>query len=245
MNRPLSGDEDPAHATTHIVAIRHGETAWNVDTRIQGQLDIPLNPTGLEQARRLGVALADTELQAIYSSDLQRALQTAQALAGARGPAVVADAGLRERGFGVFEGLTYAEVAQTWPDQSERWRRRDPDFGPAGGEVLRDFFARCVATLTRLAAAHPGQTIAVVAHGGVMDCLYRAATRLELQAPRSWELGNASINRVLYSPQGFSLVGWSDTMHLDGLTRDDTPDGTVPGAPAAAAGAVTLARGAA
>ena len=208
---------------TRIIAVRHGETAWNVDTRIQGQLDIPLNATGREQARRLGLALADEAVDALYSSDLLRAMQTAQALADAQPPCtIVADTGLRERGFGAFEGLTYAQVAQTWPEQSERWRRRDPDFGPEGGEVLRDFFARCVDTLTRLAALHPGQTIAVVAHGGVMDCLYRAATRLALQAPRTWQLGNASINRALFTPQGFTLVGWSDTSHLEDPALDES-----------------------
>ena len=77
---------------------------------------------------------------------------------------------------------------------------------------------------TRLAAAHPGETIALVAHGGVMDCFYRAASRLELQAPRSWQLGNASINRLLYAPGGFSLIGWSDTQHLDGGSLDESND---------------------
>jgi probable phosphoglycerate mutase len=79
--------------------------------------------------------------------------------------------------------------------------------------------------VARLAAAHPGQTIAVVAHGGVMDCLYRAAARLELDAPRSWQLGNASINRLLYTPQGFTLVGWSDTYHLEEVSLDESVDG--------------------
>lgn len=208
-----------------MLAIRHGETAWNVDTRIQGQLDVPLNDTGRWQAQRLALALADERIDALYASDLLRAMQTAQTLAATSRCAIIADAGLRERGFGKFEGLTFREVAERWPEQSERWRRRDPDFGPEGGEVLRDFYARCVRTITRLAAAHPGQAIAVVAHGGVMDCLYRAATRLELQAPRSWELGNASINRLLYTPQGLTLVGWSDTFHLDSASLDESSDG--------------------
>ena len=108
---------------------------------------------------------------------------------------------------------------------SERWRRRDPDFGAPGGETLRDFFDRSVATVTRLAAAHPGQTIAVVSHGGVMDALYRAAARVALDAPRSWQLGNASINRLLYTPQGFTLVGWSDTYHLEDNSLDESTDG--------------------
>ena len=228
---PVDYQADQQH--TRVLAIRHGETAWNVDTRIQGQLDIPLNDTGRWQARRLAAALADEGIDAIYTSDLLRAHQTAQTVAcrgsvagggGGGDRFVTTDVGLRERGFGVFEGHTYREIQQRWPEQGERWRRRDPDFGAEGGETLRDFYARCVATATRLAAAHPGQTIALVAHGGVMDCLYRAASGVALDAPRSWRLGNASINRVLYSPQGFTLVGWSDTHHLEGGPHDSPLD---------------------
>jgi len=216
---------DGTEHATRILAIRHGETAWNVDTRIQGQLDIPLNETGRWQAHRLALATAEEGIDAIYSSDLLRALETAQAVAAGAAREIVTDVGLRERGFGEFEGLTYQEIGERWPELSERWRRRDPSFGPPGGEVLTDFYARSVATVQRLAAAHPGQTIAVVAHGGVMDCLYRAATRLALDAPRSWQLGNAAINRLLHSPQGFVLVGWSDTYHLEEASLDESSDG--------------------
>ncbi len=209
---------------TRVVAVRHGETEWNVGSRVQGQLDIPLNAHGRWQADRLAEALVDEGIAAIWSSDLLRARQTAEAVAARLGLPVVTDTGLRERGFGVFEGLTFAEIAERWPVESERWRRRDPAFGAAGGETLADFFARTVAAAGRLAAARPGETIAVVAHGGVMDCLYRAATRVALDAPRSWLLGNASINRLLHTPQGFALVGWSDTRHLDGAVRDDAGD---------------------
>jgi 2,3-bisphosphoglycerate-dependent phosphoglycerate mutase len=207
-----------AHAQsepTRIVAIRHGETAWNVDTRIQGQLDVPLNDKGRWQAERLALALGHEAIAAVYASDLLRAHETALAIVRRAGPPVVTDSGLRERAFGVFEGRTFKEIEMRWPEQALRWRQRDPDFGPEGGEQLRTFFARCIATAARLAAAHAGQTIALVAHGGVLDCLYRAATRLELQSPRSWQLGNASINRLLHTPQGFTLIGWSDTLHLE------------------------------
>ena len=210
---------------TRILAIRHGETAWNVDSRVQGQLDIPLNDTGRWQAHRLALAVADEGITQIYASDLLRALQTAQAVARGCGAPIATDPGLRERGFGEFEGLTYAEIQQRFPEMSERWRRRDPEFGAPGGETLRAFFERSVATVTRLAAAHPGQTIAIVSHGGVMDALYRAASHIALDAPRSWQLGNASINRLLYTPQGFTLVGWSDTHHLEDDSLDDTSDG--------------------
>ncbi len=210
---------------TRVLAIRHGETAWNVDTRIQGQLDIPLNETGHWQAERLAAALADEGLHAIYASDLQRAHQTAQAISRVTGLPVRPERGLRERGFGSFEGHTFQEIDTRWPEEARRWRQRDVDFSPGGaGESLRVFYERCVGAATRLAAAHPGQTIAIVAHGGVMDCLYRAASRVSLDASRSWQLGNASINRLLYTPEGYSLVGWSDTSHLDRGPRDETND---------------------
>jgi probable phosphoglycerate mutase len=207
---------------TRIIAIRHGETAWNTDTRIQGQLDIPLNETGHWQAARLGEALAGEPIVAIYASDLLRAWETAQYVGRALGLGVTRETGLRERGFGDFEGRTFAEIEKQLPEQSLLWRRRVPDFAPPGGETLIALRERVVTTAERLAARHPGELIALVGHGGVMDVMYRAATRLEIQAPRTWELGNAAINRLLWTPEGFSLVGWADTQHLDGRTRDET-----------------------
>lgn len=201
---------------TRIFVLRHGQTAWNAGLRIQGQLDLPLDDTGRWQAARAAQALAGEPLAAIYSSDLQRALATAQALAASTGAPIVTDARLRERAFGRFEGLTYAEIHRDFPDEAERWRRREPGFGPGGGEALVPFYARCVDTVCELAAAHPGQAVAVVAHGGVLDCLYRAATGQGLSAPRSWQLGNATINRLLFNGEHLALVGWSDTAHLEG-----------------------------
>ncbi len=206
---------------TRIIAIRHGETTWNVDTRIQGQLDIPLNANGRKQAEQLGRALADEPIAAIYASDLTRAWETAQYVGRALGIEVIGEKGLRERGFGAFEGKTYAEIEAHLPDQVQRWRKRDPEFAPAGGESLVALRERVVSTAERLAASHPGELIAMVGHGGVMDVLYRAATRLEIQAARTWALGNAAINRLLWTPEGFSLVGWADTQHLDGEALDD------------------------
>jgi probable phosphoglycerate mutase len=200
---------------TRILAIRHGETDWNTANRIQGHTDIPLNATGRWQAERLVDAVREEGIAAIYSSDLARAWDTALAVARGSGVAPRAERRLRERHVGAFEGCTWEEIAQRWPELNERWRLRDPGFGPAGGEVLRDFHARCVDTATALAAAHPGETIALVAHGGVIDCLYRAAAGLPVEAPRTWRLGNAGINRLLWTPQGFVLVGWADTSHLE------------------------------
>ena len=204
---------------TRLIAVRHGETAWNVDTRIQGQIDIGLNATGLWQAQRAGQALADEDIGVIYASDLSRAWQTAEEIARPHGLAVQPEPRLRERAFGHLEGMSFAEIESTLPEDARRWRERDPEFEPVGGESLLTFRDRVTRVAAELAARHPGQLVTLVAHGGVMDVLYRAATRQELQAPRTWQLGNAAINRMLWTPEGFSLVGWSDVAHL----AADTP----------------------
>ena len=206
---------------TRIIAIRHGETAWNVDTRIQGHLDIPLSAIGRWQAERLAEALRDEPIKAIYASDLTRAWETAQYVGQVQSLPVIKEIGLRERDFGDFEGKTFAEIEMLLPEQSMRWRKRDPDFYPAGGESLVALRARVMEAAERLAAQHPGEQIALVGHGGVMDVLYRAATRLDIQAPRTWTLGNAAINRLLWTPEGFTLVGWADTQHLDEGVLDE------------------------
>ena len=210
------------HAT-RILAIRHGETAWNVDTRIQGQLDIGLNDTGRAQAQWLARSLAEREpLQAIYASDLARAWHTAQAVGQAQGLAVVAHTGLRERAFGDFEGRTFVEIEAELPEHARHWRQRTPDWAPPGaGESLLALRERVLAAVNELAARHLGEQIALVAHGGVMDVLYRAATRLDVQAARTWQLPNTAVNRLLWTPEGLSLVGWADTTHLEGRSLDE------------------------
>ncbi|MCM2253053.1 MAG: histidine phosphatase family protein [Ramlibacter sp.] len=207
---------------TRIIAVRHGETAWNVDARIQGQLDIGLNETGRWQARRVGEALAGESISAVYSSDLGRAHQTAQTIAEVTGTSVVADEGLRERSFGLFEGKTFTEITETWPDHAQNWRKRLPDWAPPeGGESLLQLRERVTRTMQLLASRHPGEQIVVVAHGGVLDALYRVATGQDVNSPRTWELPNGAINRLLWTPEGFSLVGWSDTQHLDNEAGDE------------------------
>ena len=212
------------HAT-RIIAIRHGETAWNVDTRIQGHLDIPLNDTGLWQARQVAHALAGEPIAAVYTSDLQRAHATAQAVATATGAPLTTDLGLRERSFGHFQGRNFAQIEAELPDDARRWRKRDPDYTPNGGESLMSLRERIARTVTALAARHVGEQVVMVAHGGVLDVLYRLATRQDIQAPRTWQLANAAINRLLWTEDGLSLVGWADTQHLDHpdhTARDET-----------------------
>ena len=208
--------------TTRLIAIRHGETAWNVDTRIQGQLDIGLNERGQWQARQAARALAEEPIAAIYSSDLSRAFDTARAIGAVVGLEPEPHLGLRERAFGMFEGRTWAEIEAQWPEDTRRWRDREPGWAPTHGETLEQVRDRVALATEALAARHRGEQIVLVAHGGVMDELYRLATQQPMQAPRSWSLGTAAINRLLWSPQGLTLVGWGDTRHLEDAALDES-----------------------
>ncbi|GAB7540292.1 histidine phosphatase family protein [Burkholderia sp. 22PA0099] len=212
--------------TTQILFIRHGETPWNRIKRIQGHIDIPLAESGVEQAAQLAERLAreareGQRLDAIYSSDLQRARQTAQPFADALGLPVVLNEGLRERNYGAFQGHDSAEIAEKFPDAHAQWQTRDPGFEPAGGESQRAFYHRVLHALEPIVAAHPGGRIAVVAHGGVLDCVYRWAISLPLDAPRQYALLNTSINVVEFDGNAPRIVRWADVDHLGGESEDD------------------------
>lgn len=201
-----------------ILLIRHGETAWNAEKRMQGHLDIRLNAAGLRQAAALGRALRHEQLDAIVSSDLQRALQTAQAVATGRNLTISTETGLRERCFGAFEGLLYADLAGAHPDAYRAWKARELDARYPSGvnqtETLREFSARVLATIDRLAATGAHRKIALVTHGGVLECAYRAATGTALQSARDFDILNASVNRLHWTPSGMQVAAWGDVRHL-------------------------------
>ncbi len=210
----------PGMEATRIIAVRHGETAWNVDARIQGQLDIGLNDKGHWQARRVGQVLAGEPVKAVYSSDLQRAWHTAEPIARAAGVPMHPVQALRERHFGSFEGRTFKEIEAAWPDHAKDWRRRIPEWTPPeGGESLLTLRARVTQAVHDIASRHIGELIVMVAHGGVLDALYRVATGQEVNSPRTWELPNGAINRLLWTPASLTVVGWSDTQHLEDAER--------------------------
>jgi len=208
-------------AYTHLIVIRHGETAWNRERRLQGQLDIPLNETGRAQARLLAEALAGEPIDAVYTSDLGRAMETAAPLAETLGLQVRPEPRLRERCYGDLEGMTYAEVAEKRPEDFARWQARVPDYAPPAGESLREFHDRAVEVALSLSRRHPGERIALVAHGGVLDCLYREATGMTLEAPREHGLLNASVNRLRCDSANLTLLQWADVSHLEALTLDE------------------------
>lgn len=213
--------------TTELLLIRHGVTAWNRERRFQGRIDIPLDEQGRRQAERLAAALAGEPVRAVYASDLARAWQTALPLAGALRVEPRAEPGLRERHYGAFEGLTFEELERDHPGDFARWRAREPDFEPpGGGETLRALHARVESLLRALARRHRGERVAAVTHGGVLDCAYRIATGLAIEAPRRHELLNASVNRVAFDGESFRLLSWAEVGHLQ--AADDDPAAGAP-----------------
>ena len=214
---------------TELILIRHGETDWNRELRFQGQLDVPLNATGLEQARRVAERLAQEDLHGLISSDLQRAVQTAQALTRQRQEAgtllkPVLNAELREQHFGMMEGLCVPEIRQLYPQAWSNWVRFDAEFAFEGGESIRIFHARVLSALRALAQPHAGKTLAIVTHGGVLDMVYRSARGLPLSGPRESEIPNAGINRVRLQGEAINILAWADTRHLADLPAQPVYD---------------------
>lgn len=201
---------------TALLLIRHGETAWNAEHRIQGQLDIPMSPLGMLQAARLAECLSSEPVDAVYSSELSRAWLTAAPLAARLGLDVIAEPRLRERSFGVFEGLTLDEIAARHPAEFAQWRARDLAWRPEGGESGQQLIERVLSAVADIVARHCGRTVALVSHGGVLDVVYRAARALEWNAPREHQMLNAAINRLTASssPLALSIKQWSDVAHL-------------------------------
>ena len=209
---------------TQLLLIRHGETAWNAEHRIQGQLDIPLSPLGVLQSARLAECLANEPIDAVYSSGQSRAWLTAAPLAARLGLEVIAEPRLRERSFGIFEGLTLDEVAERYPPEFKKWRERDPTWRPEGGESGQQLIDRVLSAVSDIGIRHPRQTVVLVSHGGVLDVLYRAARLLEWHAPREHQMLNAAINRLTTSatPLLLSIERWGDVAHLQ-ESRDELP----------------------
>ncbi len=210
--------------TTTLLLVRHGETDWNAAGRIQGQIDIELNAVGLAQAAQLAGTLRDESFDAIYSSDLMRARQTVEPLLEHRAVSVVYEPRLRERHFGRLQGMSRPEIVAQDAEAARQLESRDTGADFSGGESLRTFHRRCTTVLNEIVARHSAQRVLIVAHGGVLDSIYRHATGTTLAAVRTFGLRNAALNRlsvVTRDPVQFEVVIWDDTSHL-AATRDET-----------------------
>ncbi|MEQ1880131.1 MAG: histidine phosphatase family protein [Burkholderiales bacterium] len=197
---------------TEIMLVRHGETAWNAEGRIQGHLDIPLNSTGLAQAEAVGQRLAAEEFHVIYSSDLNRAYRTALPI-GLNRP-VERRAELREQHLGVLQGLTHAEAKIRHREAWESFTTRSTLQPIEGGEGLAVFATRVMDFIDECVRKHSGERLLLVTHGGVLDVLYRHAHGKPLSSPRDFPIYNASINVLRHCEGSWLAVSWGDIDHL-------------------------------
>lgn len=202
---------------TELILIRHGETDWNRELRFQGQVDPPLNATGLAQAERVAACLAGTAAHQLYCSDLLRTRQTASPAAARLALQALPDAGLREQSFGIIDGMRVDDIKLQHANAWDQWTRFDADWAFDGGESTRQFHTRVMGALRRLAALHPAQTLVVVTHGGVLDMVFRSARGLSLSGPRQSEIPNAGLNRVKIDDSSVQILQWAEIGHLADL----------------------------
>lgn len=203
--------------STTLCLIRHGETAWNAEKRLQGHTDIPLNSRGETQARQMAQALKNTGLSfdALYSSDLKRAADTANAIVELFGLEATINSALRERHFGALQGLSISEAPLAHPSLWQAHISRDLEHELNGGESIIQFAGRVQSVLNDILREHAGKSILIVSHGGTLDMMYRIASQQGLSAERVASVPNASLNWIVHNGKQWTVERWADTRHLD------------------------------
>jgi len=200
---------------TELILIRHGETEWNAVGRIQGHRAVDLNARGHQQAQAVAKRLKTEEFDALYTSDLSRAAQTAEAIQ--TGHPITTDTRLREWDLGVLAGLTAQEAETQYPKAYAIYRDSRIDDRIPQGESIRDRYTRVTTRLEEITSRHPDQRIVVVTHGGPLGDCYRRATNMPLEAPRDFQLYNASINTFTLTGSTWKLNTWGDIGHLQSI----------------------------
>ena len=205
--------------------MRHGETEWNVLGRIQGHSDVPLSQKGREQAHTVARRLKEAPLDVIYCSDLSRASETARIILGDRDIPLHATAKLRERDYGVFEGLSLEERRDRLPEMFAASLIKDLDFAPTGGESARATSARMTEFIAGLRARHPDETVLIVGHGGSLRAAIIALMEFPLEATWRFVMSNCSLSVFDTYPDNAVLRLYNDTSHLDGLVEGNQGGG--------------------
>lgn len=201
--------------TTTLIIIRHGETSWNREHRIQGHLDSKLTPEGIAQAQACAFRLKGEPIDVVVASDLERVRHTADILIKGRALPVKLDVSLRERCFGSGEGLTYAEIDEKYPQMFSKTGLVDAEFTLPGGESRATFHARVKGAIERLAQQHNGKRLLVVTHGGVLGVIYRWLNDMPVAGANTIAIPNAGYNQISTGPGGWKIDVWGNTDHLD------------------------------
>lgn len=182
---------------------------------MQGHLDVPLDETGTWQARALATRLRNLPADALYSSDLKRAAQTAETLAEATGLSIEWDERLRERHLGQFQGKTLPEVEAIHPEAYGKFIQKDPGYYPPGGESYVQMENRILPFLADVVERHGGHTVVVVTHGGVLGIIFRHVLGIPLGAPIKFKRANTSLSQITHHRGDWILVSWGDVCHLN------------------------------
>lgn len=199
---------------TKIIFVRHGQTEWNVLGRYQGQTDVALSPLGIEQAEKLAAHFQVDKIEAVYSSDLARAMKTASCVADRFGLTVEPRPELRELNFGDWEGLTYDEIVAKWPDALENFFQHPDVLEIPHGESFPKLRERALACVEEIVARHPDQTVAVFAHGAILRTILTAALHMDLQYVWTIRQFNTAVNIVTYTEHGTTVELINGTGHL-------------------------------
>ena len=202
---------------TELLVVRHGETEWNATGRIQGHLDVGLNERGRLQAEAVAERLAGEIFSALYSSDLKRSIETAEAIGATAGHQVIPDAQLREWDLGVLAGLMRIEAETQFPEAYRIYAEGIVGAVVQEGESIRQRYERTTGRLEAIAAAHIGMRVVVVTHGGALDDFYRQAKRMTLEAEKDFELFNAGVNTFEIADGVWTLKQWGDVRHLEAI----------------------------
>lgn len=197
-----------------LLLVRHGDTKGNSAERFWGQTDVELSATGIRQAERLRDRLATEKIDAIYTSNLRRASATAEIIASCHQLAVITCAELHEINFGKFEGLTFKEISQLYPELVKVWLTRDLTFRYPGGESIADLNNRVIKFLDRLEQHTPEETVLIVAHSGILRLLICHLLRIEPWHWRQIRTDLASLSILETYPQGAILNSLNDVSHL-------------------------------
>jgi broad specificity phosphatase PhoE len=200
-----------------VYIVRHGETEWNAQGRIQGHTDICLSEKGREQARVVSRRLAEVPFDVAYSSDLSRTRETAQVILGERNVPLHPTPQLREYHKGVFEGLMVHEYSLRYPELYQASLVNDLDFAPPGGETIRQTSARMARFAAQLKKSHLDDTVLVVGHGGSLRSLIVALLSLPLEANWKFVMRNCALSIIYTYPHNAVLHLYNDTSHLSGL----------------------------
>ena len=197
-----------------LIAIRHGETEWNLERREMGQFDSPLTKRGIQQAEAIGRRLSGIPFDALYSSDLGRAAQTAGIIASLSGKVVRYYPGLRERHMGLFQGLTWEEIGKKFPNERETYERIGYWDVVPEGETAQQRLDRTARAFTAIAEEHPDQTVTVVTHAGVLTGFLQFVLGMPFGSGSRFKKDHASFNAFEYRDSRWRLVTWNDVSHL-------------------------------